>query len=92
MIKLLIAIFIIIMLILAVLLITTKDHPFIAVKQENLPQLKKVALITATFLLLVSLLGIILLIWAPLNWNLVTLVIGSLIVGGFSLIVVQLDK
>lgn len=63
------------------------DRPFFIFDQSNLPFIQKTMKVTAYLLLMTSLIGIIILIWAPLIWNLLTLVLGSVITGGFAILI-----
>lgn len=86
-IKLLIVLFLILLITIGILMLTHLDRPFFMFSQSNLPFVQKTMKITAYLLLLTSLMGIIILIWAPLSWNLLTLVLGSVITGSFALLI-----
>lgn len=86
-IKLLIVLFLILLITIGILMLTHLDRLFFMFSQSNLPFVQKTMKITAYLLLLTSLIGIIILIWAPLSWNLLTLVLGSVIIGAFALLI-----
>lgn len=86
-IKLLIVFFLILLITIGILMLMHIDRPFFIFDQSNLPFIQKTMKVTAYLLLMTSLIGIIILIWAPLIWNLLTLVLGSVITGGFAILI-----
>lgn len=86
-IKLLIVFFLILLITIGILMLMHIERPFFIFDQSNLPFIQKTMKVTAYLLLMTSLIGIIILIWAPLIWNLLTLVLGSVITGGFAILI-----
>ncbi|UQS83833.1 hypothetical protein [Bombilactobacillus thymidiniphilus] len=91
MVKILILFFIAVLISLSIFLLKTIPNPFIQVDQQKLTALQHLLKTTAWLLIVTAILGIVILLLAPLTWNLITLVVGSLITGGFALTLAQLS-
>ncbi|WP_147369777.1 hypothetical protein [Bombilactobacillus bombi] len=87
MIKLLIILFIILLALLGVFMLTHLEKPFFLFDQQHLVSVQKIMKITGYLLLITSIIGVFILLLAPLSFNLVTLVLGSVITGGFAVII-----
>lgn len=91
MIKFLILLFIIILLILAIFMLRHYKQPFILLNPKNLIAMQLLIKITAWLFLITSFAGLIILLVLPLEWNLLTLVVGSAIAGGFAVLAARLN-
>ncbi|NVY95652.1 hypothetical protein HU830_00315 [Lactobacillus sp. DCY120] len=86
-IKLLIALFILILFILGTFLLFNREQPFFIYQPHNLKAIQRLMTITACLLIIVGIIGIIILFIGSLELNLITLVAGSLIVGLFAVFI-----
>ncbi|MBA1394284.1 hypothetical protein EQ500_10500 [Lactobacillus sp. XV13L] len=87
MIKLLLIAFIILLVLLAIFLLAHLNKPLLAFQKANSLKMKRLIKVTAEALILTSIIGLIILITAPLNYSVITLILGSLITSCFAILI-----
>ncbi|GEL13830.1 hypothetical protein LCO01nite_13790 [Lapidilactobacillus concavus] len=80
-----VAIFIGLLIILAVYLLTHLNKSFLIFNPAATPRLRASMIITSILLLVTCLGGILILIFLPAKMNLITLIVGSMVTAGFAL-------
>ncbi|WP_261805699.1 hypothetical protein [Lapidilactobacillus luobeiensis] len=79
------AIFIALLLVLAIYLLSHLNKEFLIYKPVSSPRIHQAMLVTGILLLLISAIGVVILFVASAKTNLITLVAASLVVAGFAL-------
>ncbi|WP_125608301.1 hypothetical protein [Lapidilactobacillus bayanensis] len=80
-----VAIFILVLAILAIYLLTHLHKAFLIFNPDATPRVRSAMLVTGILLLATCLGGILILILMPAKWNLITLILGSIITAGFAM-------
>lgn len=80
-----VAIFILVLAVLAVYLLTHLHKAFLIFNPDATPRVRSAMIVTSILLLATCVGGIFILISMPAKWNLITLVIGSVITAGFAM-------
>lgn len=80
-----VAIFILVLAILAIYLLTHLHKAFLIFNPDATPRIRTAMIVTSILLLATCVGGVLILILMPAKWNLITLIVGSVVTAGFAL-------
>lgn len=80
-----VAIFILLLAILATYLLTHLHKAFLIFDPDATPRIRAAMIVTSLLLFVTCIAGVFILILMPAKWNLITLIIGSVITAGFAM-------